>query len=451
MCVCMEKTQLYGTQTAAAEPVAPVSICYCLYARKSSEAEEKQALSIDSQIKELLALAQKENLNITEIYRESHSAKECGQRPIFSQLLNDIRSGKFNGILAWHPDRLSRNAGDLGAVVDLFDQKRLVEIRTQSQRFTNNPNEKFLLMILGSQAKLENDNKSINVKRGLKNKAEMGIRPGLAPLGYSNELSHDRNKGKIVVDPLRSPIVIEMFERCAYAGDSGRDILNWLNNELNFTTRTGKRVALSNVFLMLRNPFYYGMFEYPTKSGNWYQGTHEPLISKDLFDKAQEQLQALPKGKPGTKEFDFTRIFTCGACGSGVTAEEKFKNLSDGTSRRYIYYHCTGGADRNCKQLYIREDEILKQLMAIIEELDIDQLGVKDKIYRELFRYQTLIKNVLGQQPDAAMQLPQIDCKAYAKHILKDGSRDEKRELLSCLKTKIFIKDKRIYLENNSI
>ncbi len=442
----MEEITLYGAQTAAGSIVAPVGIKYCLYARKSSEAEEKQALSIDSQIKELVALAQRDNLNITEIYRESHSAKECGQRPVFSQLLNDIRTNKFNGILAWHPDRLSRNAGDLGAVVDLFDQKKLVEIRTSSQRFTDNPNEKFLLMILGSQAKLENDNKSINVKRGLKNKAEMGVRPGLAPLGYYNELSHDRNKGKIVIDPMRAPIVKEMFERSAYAGDSGRDISDWLNDEIGFTTRTGKHVALSNIFIILKNPFYYGMFEYPATSGNWYQGTHEPLITKELFDAVQSQLQVAPKVKAGTKEFDFTRIFTCGACGSGVTAEEKFKDLKDGTMRRYIYYHCTGGLDRNCKELYIREEDILSQLMDIIDELDIDQLGVKDKVYRELFKYQSLIKNVLGQASTSIMQLPQIDCKAYAKHILKDGNREEKRELLLCLKTKLTIMNRLISL-----
>jgi len=113
--------------------------------------------------------------------------------------MNDIREGKFNAILVWHPDRLARNAGDLGAVVDLLDQKKLIEIRTHSQIFTNNPNEKFLLMILGSQAKLENDNKSINVKRGLKMKCELGFWPSQAPTGYLN--SKDKyEKGVIYVD-----------------------------------------------------------------------------------------------------------------------------------------------------------------------------------------------------------------------------------------------------------
>src|SRR3990167_2964909 len=117
---------------------------YCLYARKSTESEERQVLSIDSQIKEMLELAAQENINVVEIRRESHSAKSTGERPVFNELLGDIRSGRFNGILTWAPDRLSRNAGDLGAIVDLMDQKHLLEIRTHSQHFTDNPNEKFL-------------------------------------------------------------------------------------------------------------------------------------------------------------------------------------------------------------------------------------------------------------------------------------------------------------------
>lgn len=108
---------------------------YCLYARKSSESEEKQALSIDSQIKEMLAIAQIDSLYIADIYRESHSAKDCGQRPVFNKLLTDIKDGKFNGILAWHPDRLSRNAGDLGSVVDLLDQKKIKDSSQQKITF----------------------------------------------------------------------------------------------------------------------------------------------------------------------------------------------------------------------------------------------------------------------------------------------------------------------------
>lgn len=165
---------------------------YCLYARKSTESEERQVLSIDSQIKEMLQLAEREGLEIVSMKRESHSAKETGQRPVFNEIIEEIKHGKFNAILTWAPDRISRNAGDLGKIVDLMDSGKLIEIRTFGQKFSNNPNEKFLLMILGSQAKLENDNRGINVKRGLRSRVEMGLWPGVAPLGYLNQKDVDK-------------------------------------------------------------------------------------------------------------------------------------------------------------------------------------------------------------------------------------------------------------------
>jgi len=118
---------------------------YCLYAIKSTESDERQALSIDSQVKEMLQIAERENLKIVDINirRESKSAKDSGNRPIFKELIKDITEEKFNSIITWAPDRLSRNAGDLGSLVDLMDEKKLMSIRTFGQTFSNSPNEKF--------------------------------------------------------------------------------------------------------------------------------------------------------------------------------------------------------------------------------------------------------------------------------------------------------------------
>jgi DNA invertase Pin-like site-specific DNA recombinase len=159
------------------------SIKYCLYARKSSEQDERQAMSIDSQLKEMADLALAKGLEVVKVKQESHSAKMSAQRQVFMEMLQEIRNEEYNGILTWAPDRLSRNAGDLGSLVDLMDAKKLAHIKTHSQEFGNNPNEKFLLMILCSQAKLENDNRAINVKRGIRAKCEMGWRPCMPPLG----------------------------------------------------------------------------------------------------------------------------------------------------------------------------------------------------------------------------------------------------------------------------
>ena len=168
-----------------------------------------------------------------------------------------------------------------------IDAGILQEIRTYGQRFSNNPNEKFLLMILGSQAKLENDNRGINVKRGLRTRVEMGLWPGVAPVGYLNQ-KHMEKKCQVIIDSNRAPIVKKIFEKMAYEKWSGRKIYHWLKFELNFKTIGNHNMALSNIYRTLQSPFYYGTFEYPKNSGNWYKGKHEPIVDKELFDKVQE-------------------------------------------------------------------------------------------------------------------------------------------------------------------
>ena len=345
---------------ASTQTQLPIKVKYCLYARKSTESEEQQILSIDSQIKEMLAMAERDHLEVVEIKKESHSAKEAGQRPVFNEIVDEIKSGKFNGILTWAADRISRNAGDLGRIVDLMDSGKLVDIRTYGQRFTNNPNEKFLLMILGSQAKLENDNKVVNVKRGLRARCEMGLWPCIAPTGYLNSMSKEKSC-YAEIDPHRAPVIKKMFEKVAYEQYSGRRLYAWLKDEIKFTTKSGKPLTISNIYMTIRNTFYYGSFEYPKGGGQWYIGKHTPIITKELFDKAQESMTAYAM-RNEVKEFAFTKLMTCGLCGSGISASEKFKKQQNGDVHHYIYYGCGRFHDKDCKSGYMREEDLIEQL-----------------------------------------------------------------------------------------
>ena len=96
------------------------------------------------------------------------------------------------------------------------------------------------------------------------------------------------------------------------------------------------------------------------------------------------------------REFAFTKLFTCGLCGSGVTAEEKFKKQKNGNVHHYIYYGCTRGRDLHCKAGYIREENLIEQLLKIIDEIDLNALGVKEKIKEEIKRYHKFSHAVLG-------------------------------------------------------
>ena len=438
----MKTTAPKGYELAEALTQA-VKVKYCLYARKSTESEERQVLSIDSQIKEMLILAEKENIEIVTMKRESHSAKETGQRPIFNEIVEEIKQGKYNGILTWAPDRISRNAGDLGKIVDLMDAGLLHEIRTYGQKFSNNPSEKFLLMILGSQAKLENDNRGVNVKRGLRTRVEMGLWPGMAPLGYLNQKHMDK-KCQVIIDPLRGPIIKKIFEKVAYEKWSGRKIYNWLRHELNFYTRGNKPLTLGGIYHILDSQFYHGTFEHPKGSGNWYTGKHEPIITQELFEKAQAQLKR-DNIQRENKEFAFTKLFTCGYCGSGISAEEKWKQLKNGTHARYIYYSCSRARDRNCKNKYIREEELITELLKILDKVNINELGMRQKLEEEISRFNIFQRSVLGST-DKVKNREDMDIRNYAKYILKEGSTSEKRELLGNLRSRIIYKDKTLRL-----
>ena len=163
---------------------------YILYARKSTDVEDKQVLSIEAQMVELRKYARDNGLVVIDELIEKKTAKVPG-RPIFNSMLTRIQNGEANGILAWHPDRLARNSIDGGQIIYLLDQVILNFLRFPMFQFENTSQGKFMLSIMFSQSKNYVDNLAENVKRGLRQKVRRGEFPGLAPLGYYN---HPRTK-----------------------------------------------------------------------------------------------------------------------------------------------------------------------------------------------------------------------------------------------------------------
>lgn len=206
-----------------------------------------------------------------------------------------------------------------------------------------------------------------------------------------------------------------------------------------------KHLSLGNIYRLLENTFYYGPFEYPRGSGNWHQGKHKPLITQDLFEKAKAQLKR-DNIQRESKEFAFTKLITCGYCGSGISAEDKYKQLKDGTTAHYIYYGCSRARDRFCKNKYIREEELIIELLKIIDKVDINELGMKVKLEAEVERFNKFQNMILQDKNHKRRAKPAVDMRVYAKYVLKEGSAIEKRELLANLKSKIILKDKTVKL-----
>lgn len=299
-------------------------------------------------------------------------------------------------------------------------------------------------MILGAQGKLENDQKGVNVKRGLRARCEMGLWPAPAPTGYLNHPDRSK-KCHIIVDPKRGHVVKQMFEKVAYENWSGRKVYRWLRSEIKFKTKGNKFLTLSNVYIILNSHFYHGTFEYPRESGNWYEGKHEPLISKDIFDAVQENMKARYVSRTESKEFAFTQIMKCGLCGSGITAYEKYKKLKNGDVNRHVYYMCTKSRDINCKNKYINEKDLITELMRIMDEIHLDELGLRKKIEHELKRYNRFRTGVLKATKEK-QNVTDLDIRNYTKYILQEGSIVEKRELLLHLRSRLILENKKLSL-----
>lgn len=337
----------------------PRKLKYFLYARKSTEQEDRQVLSIDSQKSELEALAKREKLHVVERLEESYSAKAPG-REIFNAMIKRIEKGEAEGIIAWHPNRLSRNSVDTGYLVYLMDQNKLLDIRTPGQAYRNTPNDKFLLNLLCSQAKLENDNKGVDVKRGLRRKVELGWHPGPAPIGYMN--TPDKMKGfkTIRKDPKMFPIIRKMFDMLLSGTYTAPRVHEIAVNQWGL-----KKLARSGFYRVLYNPFYYGWFEWPQGSGNWHKGKHEPMITREEYDRIQTLLGRGSKPKPETHTFPYTGMIRCGECGCMVTAENKTKRNKNGNVHHYIYYHCTkrkGPCNQKCIEVKELERQVSETL-----------------------------------------------------------------------------------------
>lgn len=339
---------------------------YALYIRKSSESEERQVMSLAAQETEMMRIAERDGLHITEVIRESFSAKITGQRPEFNRMVKGIRDGTFNAILTWAPDRISRNAGDLGMIIDLMDAGKLELVQTYSQLFKNDPNSKFMLMMLGSQAKLENDQKSLNVKRGNREKLKRGDWINSAPFGYLN----DKATKRIATDPERAPYVAKMFELYATGLYSYKRISEMLY-EQGLRTRSGKKIHGGNVQRIINRTFYYGVME---SNGQYYQGNHEPLVSQELFNACQALSGNKSRPRSKTKGFTLSGFITCEKCGCAATAEIK--------KGKYIYYHCTngrGGCDQ--RSFNANEETLHEQITLDLERLKISP-GIIDIVYR---------------------------------------------------------------------
>ncbi|KKW46934.1 MAG: Recombinase [Parcubacteria group bacterium GW2011_GWB1_57_6] len=332
---------------------------YFLYARKSTNVEDKQVLSIEGRHAELRALAEREQLNVVEVFVEKRSAKMPG-RPIFGDMMARIQKGEAQGIICWKIDRLARNPVDGGQIQWFLQQGVIRHIQTHDRGHFPNDNVLMMSVELGMANEYIRQ-LSANTSRGLRQKARQGMYPGLAPFGYLN----DPSTKTIKKHQKNSKLVREIFERYATGKDT-LDSLATMLEEAGVLSKGNRRIHISQISFYLQNPFYYGHFRY---AGEVYEGKHELIVSKEFFDKANIVLHS--RGRvPDIKDdpSPYCGLLRC-SCGMSITAEKKEKHQKNGNIHLYTYYRCTRKSKAvKCTEAPIRSELLDSQLSALLGE-----------------------------------------------------------------------------------
>jgi site-specific DNA recombinase len=337
---------------------------YILYARKSSESEDRQVQSIDDQVSALREGARRSGINVVDELTEARSAKDPGNRPVFASMLEQIEAGAADGIYCWSINRLSRNPIDSGRLTWLLQKGVLKSIRTIDREYL--PEDNVLLMAVESGVA----NQYIidlrkAVIRGMEGKARRGWYPAKPPQGYCNDPVTRE------IEPLEPQF--GMLRRAWELLLSGAYNVPQVRAELAkwgyVCPGRGVLFSESNLYRIFDNPFYHGTFRY---RGSLYHGKHMPMVTKAEFDLVQRTIHGETQIQPRRHEFPFTGLMRCGYCGCMVTAERKVKHYT-GTGRTvaYEYYRCTRRRGK-CPEPAVTGDYIEDELAKKLDQLAID-------------------------------------------------------------------------------
>jgi len=305
--------------------------------------------------------ATKNGFRIVQEYRDSETARSTGRKGFNAMLSYMEDHTECKVILVEKTDRLTRNMKDYAA---LDIEKRGIEIHfvrdNKVMSRNSSPSEHFIQEIELAQAAYISRNISAEARKGMRAKAEAGLYPSVAPMGYVN--TSDANGVKIIeTDSESAPLIQEVFEKYAAGGVAIADIAELLY-EKGLRTKRGNRISTSTIHKLLRNPFYRGKFIW---NGIEYQGKHETLISSALWFKVQDMLGERSVEKPRqTVQFAYTGLMKCGHCGCTITAERK--------KSKYSYYHCTGFKNGKHGEPNLREEKLTEQFSEALRALAID-------------------------------------------------------------------------------
>ena len=329
-----------------------------LYARVSSKDQEKEGFSIPAQLRLLREYATNKGFVIAQEFTDVETAKESG-RTNFGQMLGYLRkhAGVCRTILVEKTDRLYRNIKDYATVDELGVEVHLVKENDIISRESRS-SEQFVHGIKVLMARNYSQNLGEETIKGMTEKARAGIYPSCAPVGYRN-VDGENGKRTIMPDPDTAPVIADIFERFASASHSVKSLVKELNAE--GIQLRGRKLHSSLVHQILRKRLYIGDFDW---NGTTYTGTHEPLVSRECWQRVQELLGARAENRTRKVKHDFpyTGLVHCGHCNCLLVGELK--------KSKYVYYHCTGNRGK-CPEPYTRQEILSGEFAHVLQELVI--------------------------------------------------------------------------------
>lgn len=261
---------------------------YVIYLRKSTDDEAKQVRSLDDQLVECLELARRLKVLVREedIFTESASAKTSGKRPIFDAMIEGFKTSKYQGLLTWSPDRLSRNMKEAGEIIEMIDLEQIQDLHFKTYQFDNTPNGKMLLGILFATSKQYSDKLAVDVSRGITGTINDGKYIGQYKKGYYA----DTTTGYFIPDAhnwqlLRQAVVMRLKD-----GKTNQEIADFLN-DANFSYRKNQddeykiaKMDKKAISIVFTDPFYCGMYKYGDNVANLNElYDFLPLITPDEY------------------------------------------------------------------------------------------------------------------------------------------------------------------------
>lgn len=347
----------------------PKASRYILYARKSTESEDRQVASIDSQVDVMKKVAKDYGLNVVEVMSEAGSGFKTGRR-VFNAMLAMIERGEADGIVVWKLSRLSRNPDDAGRIMGMLQRSEIKHIRTVDRNWL--PDDQVILMYVefGVTNQFSRDLRA-DTKRGLQQKAERGWYPGASlPLGYRH--AQYKRLGEDEILPNEKFELVQKGLKWVASGECTPPEARERLIALGLTGKKGDPLPHTTWYDMLINPLYSGNFEFPLGSGTMYPSKAMKAVEPDEQEAILVQLGIKLKARPQKLFSAYAALMYCGECGCAVIADPKVKHQKNGNVHHYTYYRCTKRRGA-CAQRCVRIEELERQYSELLASIEIPE------------------------------------------------------------------------------